>query len=168
MKTKITLLFLICAIAAQAQLKLENLSGIKDLGLLLRIELNIISLVPTKGEYKKINKSIKNLPFEYIKCVDSIDYTSFKNKRAIIQIYSQDRVYKSENLYEIKKNKDNDSLLVTNIQLDMQMKDYIIDYEKYMNLKVDYEIIEKKVKSETKINRIIFSKPEISALINRE
>ena len=154
--------------AVQAQLKLEDLSGKKDIGLLQRLDLNIISLVPTEDEYKNFNENIKNLPLEYVKYIDSIDYTNFNKKHSIIQIYSQDRVYRSENLYEIKKNKDNDSLLVTNIQLEMKMKDYIIDYEKYMNLKVEYDIIEKKVKTDTKINRIIFSKPDITKLLNQE
>ncbi len=166
MKRHITLLFLICSIGVQAQLKLEDLSDKKDLGLLQRLDLNIISLVPTVDEYKNFKETIKNLPLEYIKYVDSVDYSKFNKEQCYIQIYSQDRVYRSKNSYEIKKNQDNDSLLVTNIQLDMKMKDYIIDFEKYNDLKVEYDIIEKKVKAETKINRIIFSKPRIIELLN--
>lgn len=168
MKRQITLLFLICSIGLQAQLKLEDLSDKKDLGLLQRLDLNIVSLVPTVDEYKNFKENIKNLPLEYIKYVDSVDYSKFNKELSYIQIYSQDRVYRSKNSYEIEKNQDNDSLLVTNIQLDMKMKDYIIDFEKYNNLKVEYDIIEKKVKAETKINRIIFSKPGIRELLNRE
>ena len=168
MKKQITLLFLICSIAVQAQLKLEDLSDKKDLGLLQRLDLNIVSLVPTVDEYKDFNEKIKNLPLEYIKYVDSVDYSKFNKELSFIQIYSQDRVYRSKNSYEIKKNQNNDSLLVTNIQLDMKMKDYIIDFEKYNNLEVEYDIIVKKVKTDTKINRIIFSKPGIEKLLNKE
>lgn len=158
MKSKITLLFLICSIAVQAQLKLEDLSDKKDLGLLQRLELNILSIVPTVDEYKNFNENIKNLPLEYIKYVDSIDYSKFNKKHSFIQIYSQDRVYRSKNSYEIKKNQYNDSLLVTHIQLDMKMKDYIVDFEEYLNQKIEYEIIEKEVKDDIKVNRIIFYK----------
>ena len=161
MKKQITLLFLICSIAVQAQLKLEDLSDENDIGLLQRIDLNIVSLVPTVDEYKNFKEIIKNLPLDYIKYVDSVDYSKFNKELSVIQIYSQNRVYRSKNSYEIKKNQNNDSLLVSHIQLDMKMKDYIIDYEEYNNLKVEYDIIEKIVKAETKINRIIFSKPGI-------
>lgn len=169
MKNKITLLFLICSMAVQAQLKLEDLSGKKDLGLLQHLDLNIVGLVRTVDDYKNFNEIIKNLPLAYVKYVDSIDYTDFNNKHsAIIQIYSQERVYRSKNSYDIMKNKDNDSIQVTNIKLNMKMKDYIIDYEVYNNLKVAYDIIEKKVKTETIINRIIFSKPDINKQLNKD
>lgn len=127
--------------------------------MLQRLDLNIVSLVPTVDEYKNFKENIKKLPLEYIRYVDSVDYSKFNKELSIIQIYSQDRVYNSKNLYEIKKNQVNDSLMVTNIRFDIKMKDYIIDLEKYNNLKVEYNIIEKKAKAGTTINRIIFSKP---------
>jgi len=159
MKKKIAILFLISSIGVQSQLKLENLSGKKEYGLLQRLELNIISLVPTVDKYKKFSKNVKNLPLEYIKYVDSIDYSNFNKKHIVIQIYSQSRAYRSENSYNIKKNDKNDSLLVTNISLNMKMKDFIeYNYIEYKNQKVKYKIIEKKIKTNKKINRIIFSK----------
>lgn len=160
-KKKIALLLLISSIGIQGQLKLENLSDKKDYELLHRLELNIISLVPTVKKYKEFRRNVKKLPLEYIKLVDSIDYSNFNKKDSFIQIYSQNRAFRSENSYEIKKNKKNDSLLITNINLNMKMKDYIIDYEKYINKKTEYQIIEKQIKSDRKINRIIFLKPEI-------
>lgn len=167
MKRKITVLLLICSAVVQAQQKLEDLSDLKDLEMLQRLELNIVSLVPTVDEYKNFNEKIKNLPLEYVKYVDSIDYTLFNKRHSIIQIYSQDRVYKSENLYEIRKNKDNDSLIVSSIDFDMKMKDFIIDYEVYNNLKVEYDIIEKKLKTQRKTQRVIFSKPAIRKKLNQ-
>lgn len=166
MKIKLTLLLLICSIAAQAQEKLETLSDKGNTGLLRRADLNIVSLVPTVEEYKDFKKKIKNLPLEYIKYVDSIDFTDFDKNLSVIQIYSQNRTSRSQNAYELKKNIKNNSLKLMFINLDMELKDHIIDLEQYNDLKVEYEIIEKIVKTDTKINRIIFRKPIIEKVLN--
>ncbi|MBL7970316.1 MAG: hypothetical protein JNL03_02240 [Prolixibacteraceae bacterium] len=158
MKRIITLLLLICALGVQAQLKLEDLSGKKDFELLHRIELNIVSLVPTVKEYKVFGEKVKKLPEEYVRYIDSIDWSVFNKKHSVIQIYSQDRVNQSKNLYEIAKNPGNDSLVVKKVRLDMKRNDYIMDYDEYMNQKNEYRIIRKKVKGDIKMNRIIFAR----------
>lgn len=166
MKIKLILLLFISTIAVQAQEKLETLSDKGNSGSLRQLDLNIVSLVPTVEDYKDFKKKIKNLPLDYIKYVDSIDFTDFDKKLSVIQIYSQNRTSRSKNAYELKKNIKNDSLKLMIINLDMKLKDLIIDLEQYNDLKVEYEIIEKIVKTDTKINRIIFRKPIIEKVLN--
>lgn len=166
MKIKLILLLFISTIAVQAQEKLETLSGKGNSGSLRQLDLNIVSLVPTVEDYNDFKKKIKNLPLDYIKYVDSIDFTDFDKKLSVIQIYSQNRTSRSQNAYELKKNIKNDSLKLMIINLDMKLKDLIIDLEQYNDLKVEYEIIEKIVKTDTKINRIIFRKPIIEKVLN--
>ncbi|ALJ06482.1 hypothetical protein APS56_15660 [Pseudalgibacter alginicilyticus] len=162
MKKKIILLILIfsLSISFQAQTKFKNLTDKKGLEFLNNLNLNIISLVPTKKEYESFNEKIHNkiIPAEYIKYIDSIDYSKFNNKLSFIKIYSQNRSYRSQNSYEVKKMKRKDSLSLTNIHLDMKIKDYIIDYKEYQNQKIEYEIIEKKLKDRKIQHRIVFFK----------
>lgn len=158
MKQKLIFLFLIATLGGYSQVKVKDLSGLRDGELLKQLDLNVLSLVPTLDEYKEFKERIYSLPVEYVKRIDSIDYSNFDKGQAHIQIYSQGRAFRSENSYEIKKSKDSDSLLLMNIYLDMRIKDDIRYNEEYHDLKVEYEVTQKTIYTDKEINRIVFSK----------
>jgi hypothetical protein len=170
MKKAIGLVALIISISLNAQdintpMKklIEKTQGSENnsLSSLMDVDLKIICSMPAKNDYKKISQIITGLSNNYIKSIDSIDYSYIKKRDTlVVKIYSQDYAYQSCNCYKLglDKNIGNDTLVLYRVYYDMKMKSIIEDYFGFNNRKFDFKITEKKVNDNGKINRILISK----------
>jgi hypothetical protein len=127
---------------------------------LMDVDSRIIHSMPTIPDYKNINARINELPNDYIRLLDSVDYFMIGKDTLIVKVYTQNYAYQSRNSYKlgVKKQSNNDSLRLYNIFYDMKMKAIIEDYPNFMNRQFEYKIFVKEIDDIKTTKRIIITK----------
>lgn len=129
--------------------------GLRDF---INMDLRFIGYFPTKEHWSQINRDIKIVPADSLRFIDSLDVKKLADT-LYVKIYSQNHACQSRNIYTIAKNKNksSDTLMIYNINIDLQFKNIIDNAETFRvnNFTVDYAI---KQHIDNIDKRIIFNK----------
>ncbi len=98
----------------------------------INMDLGIIGYFPTKNHWSKISKSIRIVPIDSLRYIDSLDINKLADT-LYVKIYSQNYICHSRNTYKITRNtnKSIDTLMIYNIDVDLKMKAIIADAETF-------------------------------------
>jgi hypothetical protein len=109
----------------------------------INMDLGLIGYFPKKEDWSQIDKKIKLVPIDSLRYIDSLDIHKLVDT-LYVKIYSQNYAYQSSNTYKIAKNrnKSTDSLMIFNFNVDLRMKDIVVDTRSFRikNFSVDYVV----------------------------
>jgi hypothetical protein len=133
--------------------------GLKDF---IAMDNEILKAFKTKDKFKNAIKSIRSIPNESFRYIDSIDIRRIQDSM-IIKVYSQNYLYRSQNSYRIGANRDesNDTLMIYNIGIDFKIKSYIDDAEGFRNYEYNLAFTDKTLNDKSNTQRIIINKNKL-------
>lgn len=145
------LIFVINILATSSQdVRLQNNETISEgyknisyygLNEFINMDLGLIGYFPTIKHWTRISDSIKRIPIDSLRYIDSLDINNVADTM-YVKVYSQNYAYQSRNIYKIAKNgsKSTDTLMIYHFTIDLKMKDIIADAETFRtkNFSIDF------------------------------
>lgn len=122
------------------------------------MDLGVIAYFPTQEHWNQISKNVKLLPVDSLRYIDSLDVRRVADT-LFVKMYTQNYAYQSQNVYKISKNtnSETDTLMVFNIQIDLEMKNFIDDAETFRRKDYTVDYIVKQI-SDKFDKRIVINK----------
>ena len=125
---------------------------------LFKTDMQFLTHLPTASHWSNIEQSVKRVPINYLRNLDSIDIHQQKDT-LFVKIYSQNHANTSKCTYKLTLNstEQTDSLYLKNFYIDYRLKEYIDHKTSFRagDFTVDYRI-KRNLKDLDK--RIIFDK----------
>ncbi|WP_062126659.1 hypothetical protein [Geofilum rubicundum] len=98
----------------------------------INMDLGVIGYFPSNTDWENIDKKMEIIPLDSLRYIDSLDIKKIADT-LYIKVYSQNHVYQSQNVYSIAENSNTstDTLMIFNINFNLEMKDIISDSETF-------------------------------------
>ena len=124
----------------------------------IKMDYNFLGFIPTMKEYRSAKDQYKKGNKNTFRYLDSIDVQKPFKDSLVIKIYTQNYISASEHSFKIGRNKENDTLMIYNIEFNQQLKADVSNSDSFRKSDYDLDIIEKIIGAEIPIQRIVFSK----------
>lgn len=107
----------------------------------INMDLDLIGYFPKKEDWKQIDEKIQLVPIDSLRYIDSLDIHK-SDDTLYVRIFSENYAYQSSNTYKIAKNTNlsTDTLMIFNFNVDLKMKDIVVDTRNFRvkDFSVDY------------------------------